>query len=192
MSTFPVARILGDTIRVAGHTSTTEDYLFTYTLPVMVGLVTGGVQALLLRRLFPHTGWGGWVGATVIGYSLPYIVVRFLPAGMMRALDDVPATSAAMSFGLIGCCLGPAQWAVLRRAGPPRRLPQAGWWIPITISGWAITGLVTGRSLGLPDVLPVALLPPIAACVGLWLLLRHPPRQGSAGAQTHDAARPSV
>ncbi len=160
-----VEALVGPTLQIAGQTRFTEDYFFSYALFPMVGLATGGLQVLLLRRVLPPRGLDGWIAATVIGFCVPMVVNPLLPASFTGPV--APRIAAAAVLGMIGAGAGIAQAVVLRR-----RVSHAGWWIPITLAGWAIAGLAGGRSFStLWDALPVALIPPAFGCLGLWLLL---------------------
>ncbi len=144
-------------------------------LPVMLGvaaLVTalmgaffGLGQWLVLRRYLPRSG--GWVLATLIGYSVPLLFGRLLPGG--------PPPLGPMTMGLqFGLGLGVLQWLVLRP-----RVYQAGWWVPISVAGWllafGLTGAVylSGLYVEPMDMLFAFLIPVAVAGAGLvWLLRR--------------------
>ncbi len=75
----------------------------------------------------------------------------------------------------IGIGLGVAQWGVLRG-----KVRGAGWWIPITVAGWALAGLTGGVVfMTTLDALAIFLLPPAASTLALWLLLDVLPGAGS-------------
>ena len=176
---FAVARLLGDRIMVAGQNHITEDFLLGYFLFGMVGLATGVLQMELLRRALPRAaaGWGWWIAATFVGYMLPFIVGPLLvtkrQVGPLWEMDHV---RGAITLSVIGAGIAVAQWLVLRR-----KVRQAVWWIPITIAGWALAGLVGGVELDtIVEILPVALIPPLGSAGALWLLLNRLPAQPAA------------
>jgi len=93
----------------------------------------------------------------------------------------IQATGAATSATIFWTLAGAAQWLVLRRA------IRAAWWMPATVAGWAVAGVLLGFSSGGststigpvdgPIPLPVALLvlPPLFLLLvggGQWLILR--------------------
>ena len=66
-----VEKVMGGTIQVGGQTRITEDFLLLYILCPALGLVTGLLQYLLLRRYLLRMGW--WITATTLGWSLAFI-----------------------------------------------------------------------------------------------------------------------
>src|SRR5262245_14402326 len=50
---------------------------------------------------------------------------------------------ALLAFAVWGAGLGVAQWLVVRK-----RLPESGWWAPMTIAGWALSGGAIGVIVG--------------------------------------------
>jgi hypothetical protein len=99
--------------------------LFGFALGAVSGLPAGGLQWLVLRRHVPHTL--GWIGATALG------------VGVMHGLNDsMPATIAVEWWMLVsGLSIGVAQWWVLRP-----HLPQAGWWVLVSLTVWSIAWAV--------------------------------------------------
>jgi len=126
-----ITQVVGDLIYVNGVRYFTEDYLFIYTFIPMVGLLTGILQYVLLRRYLPRMGW--WVLATTGGWLLGLLLFLitiekgFLNLGLM--------------FLVMGLAIGIAQWLLLRR-----RLTQAGWWIAANVVSWGLLALVTVNS----------------------------------------------
>ena len=160
-----IQRVVGSTVQVGGQSRITEDFLLGTILLPLFGLLTGLLQALLLRRTLPRMGW--WIVATVLGWLLPFAVLRLLSV-LLAPVLDVNSTQARMLLGmLIGGSMGLMQWLVLRP-----RVPNAAWWILASVLGWTTTALVTGETLSSTlDMLAVVLLPPIATGFALWLLL---------------------
>jgi hypothetical protein len=95
------------------------------------------------------------------------------------APSQLASSSVFLLFGLV---LGVAQWLVLRR-----RVPQAGWWIAITIAGWILAFLLVGVAYlsGLYvepfDMLADLLVPTIVTGIGMLWLLRWAPRPATRG-----------
>lgn len=158
------SKAVGGTMQVGGHTRTTEDFLMSYILLPMLGLLTGFLQYLLLRRYL--TRMGGWIAATLGGWLLPLVVIAPL-AALLPAVDGDTIWYAIFTMALYGGSIGLTQWLVLRR-----RVRHAGWWILASVLGWGIAGLIAGNTLtSLLDALPIGLLPPIATSIAWWLLL---------------------
>ena len=132
----------------------------------VMGAFFGLGQWLVLRRALP--AMGGWVLATAIGY------VVVLGLDPLIQFDALPELGGAFAFLMFGVVLGVAQWLVLRG-----RVDQAGWWIAISIAGWALAFLLIGAAYlsGLYvepfDMLAAFLVPTIVTGGGmLWLLRR--------------------
>ena len=183
----PVSQVLGDRIRAGGASAVTEDFLMGYFLFGGIGLVMGVLQGALLRRL--SVRWGWWTIATVVGAMLPFIAGPLLVTGRtVGPLWDIDRVRGALTLSLVGITLGVAQWVVLRD-----KVRGAGWWIPITVAGWALAGFTGGVELSTPlDALAIVLLPPAATTLALWLLLDILPGAGSLARATrtsvHDLA----
>ncbi len=145
---------IGDTIQVEGRTRITEDFLFDYIFWPIVGLVTGFLQYLLLRRYFQQISM--WIVATTFGWFLAIF------GGMFLSRWSVIGTMI-----LVGGIIGLAQWLVLRR-----HVERAIWWIPANLLGWGLVGLIIGGPLtGLLGLIIFGTMPAIATSVVLWLLL---------------------
>ncbi len=145
---------IGDTIQVEGRTQITEDFLFDYIFWPIVGLVTGFLQYLLLRRYFQQISM--WIVATTFGWFLAIF------GGMFLSRWSVIGTMI-----LVGGIIGLAQWLVLRR-----HVERAIWWIPANLLGWGLVGLIIGGPLtGLLGLIIFGTMPAIATSVVLWLLL---------------------
>ncbi len=166
-----VEKVLGGTIQVAGQTHITEDFLFGFVLLPVLGLLTGLVQFLLLRRYLPRMGW--WIAATVLSWLLLLVVLR------LSAL--FPSTlSIALAGVVIGGSIGLPQWLVLRQ-----RVHRAALWILASVLGWGVALLLTdGAISSQQEVLSVLLLPPAAASIAWWLLLDKLPQRESNGGNT--------
>lgn len=131
-----------------------------------LGAAIGLAQWLVLRRYLRGTGW--WVLATLLGYALPFILIRSMPP------SEQPWLAGTSMFLMLGTTLGILQWLVLRG-----RVRHAGWWIAISIAGWlaafALTGaaIVSGLYVEPFDLLAAFLVPVAVAGAGIvWLLRR--------------------
>ena len=168
-----VGKVVGGTIQVGGHTRITEDYLSSYILLSVLGLVAGFLQYLLLRRHLPRMGW--WIAATTLGLLLGLAGGRPLFRTLHSTLDS--AWFGILMTVLIGGSMGLAQWFVLRQ-----RVRHAAWWILANVLGWGVVGW-GAETLSNQMVIPAAgimLVPGIATSIALWLLLDQlPQREGS-------------
>jgi len=168
-----VEKVVGGTIQVGGHARITEDFLSSYILFPVLGLLTGFLQYLLLRRYLPRMGW--WIAATTLGLLVGLVGGRLLSRTLYGALDS-------MWFGtlvttLVGGSMGLAQWLVLHQ-----RVRHAAWWILANVFGWGVVGwgaATLSNQMVIPAV-GIVLVPGIATSIALWLLLdRLPQREGS-------------
>lgn len=161
--------------RAAGASAISEDFLMGHFIFGGIGLVMGGLQGVLLRRL--SVRWHWWALATVVGALLPFIAGPLLVTGRtVGPLWDIQGARGAFTLGLVGITLGIAQWVVLRG-----RVRGASWWVPMTAAGWALAGLIGGAELTTPfDALPIVVVPPAATTLALWLLINRLPNAGSA------------
>jgi hypothetical protein len=165
-----VEKVVGGTIQVGGHTRITEDYLSSYILIPMFGLLAGFLQYLLLRRHLPRMGW--WIAATTLGLLLGLVGGRLLFRPLHSTLDS-------MWFGIlmtvvIGGSMGLVQWLMLRQ-----RVRHAAWWILANVLGWGVVGwgaATLSNQMVIPAV-GILLVPGIATSIALWLLLDQLPRR---------------
>lgn len=162
-----IVKVVGGTIIVGGQRHITEDYLFSYILIPLLGLITGLLQYLLLRRYLPRMAW--WIGATVVGWLL-FAVVLFLVSFFASFPTNVSPAFAGL---LIGGAIGLAQWFGLRQ-----RLPHSVLWILISALGWGMALLLTdGAISNQQEVLSIVFMPPIVTSIGWWLLLDKLPKR---------------
>jgi hypothetical protein len=170
--TFQVVKLVGGTIQVGGESRITEDFLFMYVLLPTIGLLTGILQYILLRRYIPHMGW--WIAATLLGWLMPFI---------MRALLVPRGGTFLIMVGmlLIGVTVALPQWWMLRQ-----RVRHASWWLLACGLGWCLVGLLSlVTSEPIPVLLAIALVPTITTGIACWLLLDWSPThelRGSASA----------
>ncbi len=103
-------------------------------LELVAGLSIGVAQWLILRPLFPQTGWwiplsaGGWI----LGWGISMVIA-------------VPGADFLIA-GLVGLSTGSFQWFILRQW-----VPLAGWWIVVSVLAWIIglSGFAEPRLAGL-------------------------------------------
>lgn len=167
----------GDFITVDGVRHITEDYLFTYLFPPIVGLLTGCLQYGLLRRYLPRMGW--WVAATVAGWVGLVLILGISSAlGFFWPADVANEFLINWAFVVLGLSIGVGQWLLLRR-----RLPRAAWWIAANMGGWALLGLlVSDGSLNQYTLLAVGILPAFLTAMALVSLMNQDPPPEAQGA----------
>jgi hypothetical protein len=161
-----IKKVVGDTILVGGQPHITEDFLLTYICFPTIGLLTGFLQYLLLRRYLPRMGW--WIVATTLGWSLIFIGDRLLYRTLYTPLGADSIWFAALMVMLVSGSIGLPQWLVLRQC-----VQHAAWWILANVLGWGIAALVAGANY----LLALSIIPAIATSVVLWLLLDRLPHQ---------------
>jgi len=160
-----IEKIIGDTILVNGQTHITEDYLASFILFPLLGLLIGLSQYLLLLRYLPKMGW--WVATTFLGWTLPIISLQFVFSLFQIGQMNNSMISRAIPFFLMGSLLGLMQWFVLRK-----NVRNSGWWILANAAGWGLAIAITSGDISNSlAVLTVSLLPPLITCVVLWILL---------------------
>jgi len=166
-----IEKVIGGTILVNGQTRITEDYLASFVLFPLLGLITGLSQYLLLRRYLAKMGW--WVAATFLGWILPFIILQLVFTVFQIGQTNFAIILRTSIFFLMGGLLGLIQWIVLRK-----KIQFAGWWILANSLGWGLAILITSGNISNPLAnLMVALLPPLVTCVALWVLLSWLPRK---------------
>jgi hypothetical protein len=158
--------VVGGTILVGGQSRHTEDFLFLYVLFPIIGLLTGIIQFVLLRRYVPRLT--GWIAATFLGWLMPFVI------GFIITRLFVPDNSTlwiVLGMLLIGMMIALPQWWQLRQ-----RVLHASWWVLAYGLGWGMVGflnLVTTEPF--PVLLGIAVVPAIATSIACWQILdRHP------------------
>ena len=169
-----VVGAIGSTIQVGGQRHITEDFLLPIIFWPALGLVTGLLQYVLLRRYLLRIGW--WIGTTTLGWSLGLIGNRLFSLALYGTLDVRAIWFETLMTALAGGVVGLAQWLVLHR-----RVRHAVFWLPANILGWGIVGWGAGilsNRMTIP-IVGIMLIPGIATSIVLWLLLdRLAPHQG--------------
>jgi uncharacterized membrane protein YjfL (UPF0719 family) len=104
------------------------------------------------RRTVGPDIWPRWVLANLLGFTIggaiggavlrarmqPYFEV--LPSGAEAA--RIVAVNLGASMTIFGALVGTAQWLALRSS------LRAGWWLPATSLGWALSGIIVGALSG--------------------------------------------
>ena len=112
-------------------------------------MIMGMAQWLVLRARIRRAGW--WIIASAVGWVVGLAVITVAS----------PSAAGAVFGAVLGATTGTAQWLVLRLS-----VYQAGWWIVISILGWAL-GPIFGATL-------VGGIVGAVTGVSLELLVRHP------------------
>jgi len=154
-----ITSIVGDIVYVDGVRRITEDYLGMYVFVPIVGLLTGVLQYVLLRRFLPRMGW--WILATTGGWLLGALLI-LIPG--LRNFWTYESPDIYLIFIVLGLSIGVGQWILLRQ-----RLPRAGWWIGANVVGWGLLGLI-GESFGQFGLLAIGFPAGVTAVV-LGLLM---------------------
>ncbi|NJC96039.1 MAG: hypothetical protein FIB03_06845 [Anaerolineae bacterium] len=161
-----VTNVVWDFIVVNGIRHITEDYLLMYVFVPFIGLSTGALQYVLLRKVLPRMGW--WVPATVGGWLLGVFLLA-LPGWL--GWTGTPPDNLDLVFLVMGLAIGTAQWVLLQR-----RLARAGWWIAANILGWGLLGLtIPGNTLDQYGLFTLGLVPACATAAMLALYISRVP-----------------
>jgi hypothetical protein len=142
-------------------TETEDSYL--YLLFPIIGLLTGILQYILLRRYLPHMG--GWIAATFLGWLMPFVILFIFSKLLIPGSSTVWIVLGMM---VLGTTVALPQWWLLRK-----RVQHAWWWVLVFGLAWGMVGLYD--LLTLSDLFPVllgfAIVPAIATSIACWLLL---------------------
>jgi hypothetical protein len=129
----------------------------------IIGLLTGILQYILLRRYLPRMGW--WIAATFLGWLMPFVI------GFIFSRLFIPGSSTVrivLGMIVLGTTVALPQWWLLRK-----RVQHAWWWVLVFGLAWGMVGLYD--LLTLSDLFPVllgfAVVPAIATSIACWLLL---------------------
>ncbi len=145
--------------RVVGE----DDSLILELLFPIIGLLTGILQYILLRRYLPHMG--GWIAATFLGWLMPFVILFILSKLLIPGSSTVRIVLVMM---VLGTTVALPQWWLLRK-----RVQHAWWWFLVFGLAWGMVGLYD--LLTLSDLFPVllgfAIIPAIATSIACWLLL---------------------
>jgi hypothetical protein len=117
------------------------------------GAIVGAAQWLVLRRVLPDLRARSWVGATLVGAVIAWMLGR-VPSALADwngasaqaqpslAIILLLSTAAGAALGLI---LGTAQWFVLRN-----HVARAGVWIGANALAWAVGMPLIFLAAGIP------------------------------------------
>jgi hypothetical protein len=141
----------------------TDDSLLLYLLFPIIGLLTGILQYILLRRYLPHMGW--WIAATFLGWLMPFVI------GFIFSRLFIPGSSTVrivLGMIVLGTTVALPQWWLLRK-----RVQHAWWWVLVFGLAWGMVGLYDLLTLSelFPVLLGFAIVPAIATSIACWLLL---------------------
>ena len=140
-----------------------DDGLFLYLLFPIIGLLTGILQYILLRRYLPHMGW--WIAATFLGWLMPFVI------GFIFSSVIIPGNSTVrivLGMIVLGTTVALPQWWLLRK-----RVQHAWWWVLVSGLAWGMVGLYDLFTLYdlFPVLLGFAVVLAIATSIACWLLL---------------------
>jgi len=152
-----VTEIVGSRIQEDG------DSLPLYLFFPIIGLLTGILQYILLRRYLPHMGW--WIAATFLGWLMPFVFIF-----IFSRLFGPGRSTVWLVLGMfvLGSTMALPQWWLLRK-----RVLHAWWWVLVLGLAHGMVGLfdlVTLSNL-FPVLLGIAIVPAIATSIACWLLL---------------------
>ena len=121
-------------------------------------------QLMVLSSYISHNGW--WILASLAGWSLGCATIVFI--GSFISFVYVQATMSTLV--IMGTCLGLAQWVILRRY----RVAVI-WWIPASILGWCLLGLLVGRAFTrLIQFTLIGTIPALLTGVALAFMINDP------------------
>jgi len=129
----------------------------------IIGLLTGILQYILLRRYLPRMGW--WIAATFLGWLMPFVIFFIFSRLVIPGSSTV---RIVLGMIVLGTTVALPQWWLLRK-----RVQHAWWWVLVFGLAWGMVGLYD--LLTLSDLFPVllgfAIVPAIATSIAWWLLL---------------------
>lgn len=145
--------------RVVGE----DDSLILFLLFPIIGLLTGILQYILLRRYLPHMG--GWIAATFLGWLMPFVILFIFSKLLIPGSSTVRIVLGMM---VLGTTVALPQWWLLRK-----RVQHAWWWVLVFGLAWGMVGLYDLLTLSelFPVLLGFAIVPAIATSIACWLLL---------------------
>jgi len=129
----------------------------------IIGLLTGILQYILLRRYLPHMGW--WIAATFLGWLMPFVWFFIFSRVVIPGSSTV---RIVLGMSVLGTTVALPQWWLLRK-----RVQHAWWWVLFFGLAWGMVGLYDLWNP--PDLFPVllgfAVVLAIATSIACWLLL---------------------
>jgi hypothetical protein len=145
--------------RVVGE----DDSLILILLFPIIGLLTGILQYILLRRYLPHMGW--WIAATFLGWLMPFVWFFIFSRVIIPGSSTV---RIVLGMIVLGTTVALPQWWLLRK-----RVQHAWWWVLVFGLAWGMVGLYDLFTLSdlFPVLLGFAVVLAIATSIACWLLL---------------------
>ena len=129
----------------------------------IIGLLTGILQYILLRRYLPHMGW--WIAATFLGWLMPFVWFFIFSRLFIPGSSTV---RIVLGMSVLGTTVALPQWWLLRK-----RVQHAWWWVLFFGLAWGMVGLYDLWNP--PDLFPVllgfAVVLAIATGIACWLFL---------------------
>lgn len=117
------------------------------------GAIVGAAQWLVLRRVLPSIGGKRWIGATVVGAVIAWMLGRipsaladFSGGGAVEPPLLVIVVLSSAAGAVLGSILGVAQWVVLRD-----HVRRAGVWIGANALAWAVAMPLIFIAAGIPS-----------------------------------------
>ena len=129
----------------------------------IIGLLTGILQYILLRRYLPHMGW--WIAATFLGWLMPFVWFFIFSRVVIPGSSTV---RIVLGMSVLGTTVALPQWWLLRK-----RVQHAWWWVLFFGLAWGMVGLydLFSPSDLFPVLLGFAVVLAIATSIACWLLL---------------------
>jgi len=151
------------TFAIMGLVTGEDDSLIFILLFPIIGLLTGILQYILLRRYLPHMGW--WIAATFLGWLMPFVWFFIFSRVIIPGSSTV---RIVLGMIVLGTTVALPQWWLLRK-----RVQHAWWWVLVFGLAWGMVGLydLFNPSDLFPVLLGFAVVPAIATSIACWLLL---------------------
>ena len=140
-----------------------DDSLIFILLFPIIGLLTGILQYILLRRYLPHMGW--WIAATFLGWLMPFVWFFIFSRVVIPGSSTV---RIVLGMIVLGTTVALPQWWLLRK-----RVQHAWWWVLFFGLAWGMVGLydLFSPSDLFPVLLGFAVVLAIATGIACWLFL---------------------
>jgi hypothetical protein len=130
--------IIGEPVALVQRTGV---WLLATAAAIPEGVVLGGLQGLLLRRVFAGLDLRRWVLATVavgaVGWAIGSFIPLFIfPEGPSGASFDPPLAEVALFAAMFGVVAG-ALFGIGQMMAFPRETPRRFAWVWANMAGWA-------------------------------------------------------
>jgi len=136
-STLASACALALTLLILRVSNVNEDRWMARILVPALVILLGVTQAAVLSLRLKRAGW--WVGVTAAGCALSILIFMLISGLASKGLLNPFGMTTTLLLTIYGASTGVVQWAYLRR-----QWTQAIWWIPSSIIGWALPGILVG------------------------------------------------